>query len=429
MTTETVWPASIWQRYVLASEKRRPGTGTGVYFSVNAVLEFAGPLCVPTLTSAFRELVRRHELLRTRLVVDRGSEPLQVVRSDSTSAIELVDEDDVLAAEGWSHAPVRQERSPLSARLARRGPEAHVFSLHLHHLVSDPTTLWGVLGELAALYTAALGGADVPPAPAQYREYAVEELRRSGSDRDAAERWWSSAVGRARFASVRPGPESEPFAFREEFLAPDLRAAAERLARTYRGTLFVVLLAALACAMDPHVGDGDHLVFSTMFARRDRPRGEMPLGPCMVPAYIPVPRPTEGLSEAYAGAVRDGVLGSRRHSLLPTEAVRSMNPAFEDPENIVPFFEYLPLPRPRELAFGPVKGHVVDAAGSRDTGLARHLGIRARPASTGALVAHFSADGRGWTAPLTREVRRALGEVIDSAARTAPSGTATADRS
>lgn len=429
MTTETAWPASIWQRYVLASEKRRPGTGTGVYFSVNAVIELTGPLRVPTLMSAFQELVRRHELLRTRLVVDQGPEPLQVVRAEGASTIEVVDEDEVLTAEGWSHAPIRQEHSPLRARLTRRKPDEHVFSLHLHHLISDPSTLWGVLGELSALYTAALDGTDVPPPPAQYREYAVDELRRSGTDRHAAERWWSSSIGAARFASVRSGPASAPFAFREEFLSPDLRERAERLAKTYRGTPFVVLLAALACAMDPHVGDGDHLLFSTMFTRRNRPRGQDPLGPCMVPAYIPVPRPVAGLSAEYVGMVRDSVLDSRRHALFPTEEVKRMNPFFDDPGNIVPFFEFLPLPRPRGISFGSVTGRVIDSAGSRDTGLARHLAIRTRPTSAGALVAHFSADGKGWTAPLTREVRRTLGEVVGSAARAASPGMAAADGS
>ncbi|MFC7329741.1 condensation domain-containing protein [Marinactinospora rubrisoli] len=417
--TETVSPVSFWQLYSVKSERRRPGTGLGEYYTVSAVVELSGPLRVPVLQRAFRELLRRHDLLRTRVVMDEGPEPFQAVRAagEGPAEVEVVDEADVLAAEGWLYAPVRQETSPVRVRLARRGPEEHVLSLHLHHLIGDPTTLWGVLGELAALYRAELDGTDVPPPRAQYREYAADEARQSAAGRDAARDWWASSVGAARFASVRLGPPGEPFAFRDELLSPDLVARAGRLARTDRGTLFVVLLAALACAMDPYVAGGDDLVFLTLFERRDRPEWRGMLGPCMVPVYIPVPRPAAGLSADYVRAVRDNVLAARRHCLVTTKEVRLMNPFFHHPDSIIPFFEYIPVQRPAALAFGPVTGRVTDASGHRDTGLASFLSIRARATSTGALAAHLCADGRGWTAPLTREVCRAMGERIGSATR------------
>jgi hypothetical protein len=410
MAVDTIWPTSPWQRYALATRRTRPNANWSPWFTVNAVVELRGPFDRAVFAAALDELLRRHELLRTRLG-DNGREPVQVVAPQVAGTVELLDADDITA-----HAPVSADAlSPLVVRLARRGPRDHVLSLHIHHLLGDPATLWTILAELASLYSAALGGDSPPPPSAQYGEYSQYEATQTGGALDAAtRRWWASAVGEGRFGTVRSGSPGTPFAFREQVMTADEFAAAQRLSGAHRGTTFVTLLAALSCAMRPHVTDGD-LMFLTIFGKRDRPEWQRMLGPCIVASYLPVPSPPEQLTAPYSHAVRDAVLACYRHCRLDANDVSTMNPFFDDPTTIVPFFEYVPHSRPTDVRFGPAIAHVVDAAGPKDLGKARFLGLRTRTNSEGALVAHLSANGEGWTEPVTRGLWRDAAEKIRTA--------------
>lgn len=413
---DATWPASLWQRFALDLDRARPGAFLGPWFTLSVVLRLHGPLRLAVLAAAVDELVDRHDILRTRLGLDTD-EPCQVVTARVTGLLEVVDEADVPADGGWLHPPVAADRpSPLRIRVARRTADEHLLSLHLHHLMADPGTLWNLLSELAARYAGVLAGGPRPPVDAQYWQYTLAEAEQVRAGRRAAEQWWLRSVGDATFAAVRPDGHGGPFAFRRTLLAPPELAAVERLSRRNRGTTLVTLLAGTACAMAPHLGSGDGLMLDTLFSKRDRPQWQRLLGPCIVPAYLPVPRPPSQLDGEYTRAVRDQVLNCQRQARFPIEDVTAMNPFLTDPASVVPFFEYLPQRWPAPVEFGPVIGRVVDAAGPRDVGSAGALGIRVRQGTDGALLGHLSGDGVGWTEARTADLIEALPRQIRIAA-------------
>ncbi|MDX6261571.1 MAG: hypothetical protein QOH84_3259, partial [Kribbellaceae bacterium] len=189
-------------------------------------------------------------------------------------------------------------------------------------------------------------------------------------------------------------------AYRDSLLSTPEVAAVNALTKQHRSTPLITYLAALAHGMNPHVGPGDTLAFTTLFAKRDRPAWQHLLGPCIVPSYLAIPRVTGSLP-ADIPAVREAVVNCSRYSRYPASAIYQ---AIPDPQR-TPFFEYVPQQWPAAFTFGPVKAEVTTAAGPKDTGLADALAIRVRTRTDGVLTGHFSADGTDWTEPLVHQLQ------------------------
>jgi hypothetical protein len=393
---DKTWPLSLFQRTLVFHPHSRFWT-SGLWFTLNAIVEITGPFDHRVLRAALDELIRRHELLRTRII-----DGLQVVAPSVAGVLELTDEVEI-------HVPVPTTNpSPLVVRLTRLDADKHALSLHLHHFMGDPATLWAILTELGALYTAELGRAPKLPAPsAQYGEYAQYEVDLEQAGRAEAEQWWRNSLGNATFGAVREHKVDDPFATREQLLDAEATTAVERSARRHRSTLLSELLAGLACSMRPHIGEGD-LLYRTIFTRRDRPEWQRMLGACVVQSYIPLPRPPERLTAEYSRAVRERVLASHRYSRFDLAAADALARGAAST-----FLVYIPLTWPSRVTFGPATGAVVDAAGPKDLAPAGGLGFRVRP-QDGCLFGHVSGPGTGWTLPVVREVWRSLPALLES---------------
>ncbi|WP_186763331.1 condensation domain-containing protein [Lentzea tibetensis] len=385
------WPASLLQRSVLWLDRSRPGLLTGPWFTMNAVVRFDGALDLQLLRAAAEDLLARHELLRTRL-----DGPVQVVEDVVEPDFSVVD--DVLGPAEWLHTPVSSSaHTPLKLRFS---PRERLLSLHVHHLLSDASTLWRVLDDLAALYSARCGAA-APAAPTgQYGEFAVYEADLMRSGYAEAQAWWCRALGDVRFAS--PAQSSEPFASRRVVL-PDATLLESR-ARAQRSSPFALLLALLTDAMAGHVSAGDHLPFATVFLRRDHPRWRTMIGPCLVPVNLAVPLD----ACADLRLVNEHVIGAQRYSRFPWWETMRMNPHYAQPGGFPPFVELVPQLRPGTVSFGPVSATVVDAAGPPDSVRTENLGLRFRSAVDGALVTHMSGNGNGWARHVVDDVLDAL---------------------
>lgn len=362
---------SLWQTFALHLDANRPGFARGPWFTMNAVLELDGALDHSALAAAFHELQRRHDVLRTEITDGQLIHPLP------TAELELVD-----AVETHAEVPLA---APVRLRLA-----GNRLALHLHHMIADPVTLWTTLDELAALYSAQLTGADVPPPAAQYADYTLNEAALVERQRGPAGDWWQARITDAKPCPQPPDQPPGQFAYREQLLGPDDLAAVDLRTRQQRSTPLVTLLAALAAGMTPYVGAGDTLVFATLFSKRDRPQWQRVLGPCIVPSVLAIPR------DGDIAAVREAVVGCSRYARFPVLEA--------DVPIRAPFFEYVPQQWPAGYQFGPLHATVAAVAGPKDTGLADILGIRLRPTTDNALTGHFSGDGTDWTEPLVSQL-------------------------
>ena len=148
-------------------------------YHVSPLLELKGHVELAALRMAVRELMRRHEALRTViagdkqrvLCLDQLPDAGLTVTDLSLSGLS----DNRIAAALASHAcrPFDLSRGPLfEAHLLRVGPEDHLLLLKAHHIVVDGLSLNLVVKELAELYSATLHGVAANlPEPLQFREY------------------------------------------------------------------------------------------------------------------------------------------------------------------------------------------------------------------------------------------------------------------
>jgi amino acid adenylation domain-containing protein len=316
-----------------------------------AAVELRGRLEAGALGVAFRQVVQRHEALRTTFTSIAG-EPVQVIHPEPAEPpMAVVDLSGLCEGEVERLArveasrPFDLERGPLlRAMLVRLGPERHLLLLTMHHLVSDAWSLGVLIREVSALYRCA---EDLPPLPVQYADFAV--WQRAWLQGEALERplaWWRERLAGAPPALELPA-EGQARGSRQTLSLP-ATAGLEALARAEGTTLFVALLAAFQTLLQRWTGQED-MVIGTPFANRRRSEVQGLIG--FFVNTLPIRADLTGRPSfrELLRRAREQVLGVHEHQDLPFERIveelrpeRALgrNPLFQ----AVLAFQNVPLP-------------------------------------------------------------------------------------
>ncbi|MRG97788.1 non-ribosomal peptide synthetase [Polyangium spumosum] len=271
-------PASFAQQQLWLLDQL--GLGRAYHSQFAVTLE--GPLDVPALERSLQEIVRRHEVLRTSFLGERG-EVWQIIRSPPAFSLRIVDlsglaprsRDDAfrswIATDGDERIDL--ERGPmLRGRLLRLGEDRFVLLLTMHHIASDGWSIGVLSRELSELYSAFSRGkpSSLPELSVQYADYAVRqrELLRG----EVFERELGLACERLRGAptlldlpsmtdTVAPSRHGERRAGSVTFrLDQEIAEGLRRIGRQSGATLFMVTLAAFQVLLSRHTGVDDLLV-------------------------------------------------------------------------------------------------------------------------------------------------------------------------
>jgi condensation enzyme len=193
------------------------------------------------------------------------------------AAYDLLDE---VEAEPFSP----REMPLLRAVLGRLGKDDHVLALVTHHIAADAWSMQVIIADLAGCYAArAAGHAPGLPGACQYREFAAWQRTRQESWSGMAGGHWRERLSGARvhaLATDRALPEgaADPYSVHRFVIGAELGAAAARVARSARSSLFVVLLAAYNLLASQLTGESD-LVVPTFTAGRSQARFAGVVGP------------------------------------------------------------------------------------------------------------------------------------------------------
>jgi len=220
-------------------------------------LRLTGALDVPALTAALRDLVSRHESLRTTFDAVDGV-GVQVVHEPSAVSVpvpvvEPPDGLDRFLLEEYAR-PFDLRNGPLfRAVLARVSADEHVLLLTAHHIVTDGWSMGVLADELSTLYSAAVRGeeATLPPLPLQYADFAVwQRDRLSGTALDEHVAYWRrqlAGIAPLDLPTDRPRPAVRTSAGAVHgFVVPAaVTARLKTLGRERDGTLFMTLVAAV----------------------------------------------------------------------------------------------------------------------------------------------------------------------------------------
>ncbi|MFC8453229.1 condensation domain-containing protein [Kitasatospora sp. NPDC057223] len=329
------YPLTADQRRLWFLQKLRPrDAGYNMYLAHR----WRGPLSVPALGAALARLTARHEVLRTSFDVV-GDRPLQLVGEPAAVPVETVD----LAAEAGG-APVTGELitevtarranapfdlaagPPLRPTVYRIGPDDQIFTLVMHHIISDGWSARLMWEELLVHYRAELAGAasELPAPGAQFGEHAAAEAARlDGPSGEADFEYWRTKLAGVpplvlptdRPRPDRPGAEAEFGILR---LDTALTAAVERFAREQRCTPFMVLLAAYQVLLARWSGQHDFAI-GTPVAGRNLVGHESALGCFSKTAVVRADLSGDPDFRTVLRRVRSAVMGALGHQDVPLE--------------------------------------------------------------------------------------------------------------
>ena len=269
--------------------------GAGAAYNISWPLRLRGALDVVALERALNEIVRRHEILRSRFAVEDGR-PVQVVEPSRPVSLEFVDLSGETEREREAQrlidertqAPFDLAEGPLiRASLLRLEPAEHVLQVVVHHAAADGGSKVVFFRELGALYGAYLDNrpAALPEPPIQYADFA--RWQRSTQQGERLERelaHWSRELdgipAGLELPSDRPRPEAATLrgAWLRTKLADDTLERLGGLARTEGATLFMVMLAAFEVLLHRYSGQED-VVVGTPVDTRGRAELEQLIGP------------------------------------------------------------------------------------------------------------------------------------------------------
>ncbi|NBH06985.1 non-ribosomal peptide synthetase, partial [Amycolatopsis sp. SID8362] len=320
--------------------------GLSATYNIPWAWELTGPVDVGALQAAVRDVVARHEVLRTLLVEEQGT-PRQIVidPGDARARPDLVTEtstdldEHVTAAASYCFA--LDAEIPLRATLVSAGPERHVFVLLVHHIAGDGWSLPPLKRDLDTAYAARLRGEPPQwtPLPVQYADYTLwqREMFGRADDPDSllgrqAAFWRDTLAGlpdELTLPADRPRPaRSTNRGSAVSFTVPaEVHSGLRALANGSDTSTFMVLQAALA-ALLTRLGAGTDIPLGTPVAGRTDHALEDLAGFFVNTLVLRTDTGGDPTFRDLLARVREADLAAYAHQDLPFEhLVELLNPA------------------------------------------------------------------------------------------------------
>jgi amino acid adenylation domain-containing protein len=327
-------PLSLAQQRLWFLDQLEPGNSL---YNVPVALRLEGALDADALGAALREVVRRHESLRTTFREVAG-DPVQVIRDEPDLTLPLTDLSALSPEEQEAkvrRATAEETRRPfdltrgplLRAALLRLSEAEHVLLLTMHHIVSDGWSMQVLAREVAALYEAFGRGLPSPLAelPIQYADYAVwQRGRLEGGELERQLAYWRGQLAGAppalELQTDRPRPPAQSFRGQSLPLAlpRELSDGLRRLSRREGVTLYMTLLAAFQTLLSRHAGQDD-LVVGTPVAGRQRLETEGLIGFFVNTLVLRTDLSGDPTFRELLARVRETTLGAYAHQDVPFE--------------------------------------------------------------------------------------------------------------
>jgi len=325
-------------------------------YNVHGRRRLVGPIRVGTLEASIRAMLARHEALRTRFPTVDGR-PVQVVDDlDEHWRLRIEDvsgADDRQAAarrlaDEEGTAPFDLAEGPLfRCLLVRLDENEHIFSVTMHHIISDGWSIGLFVRELSALYEAD-GDADragLAELPVQYRDFAVwQRARLAGAELDRQVDYWRRHLDGAPPALTLPTarrratPEGAGCRLRSALSAEETTALHD-LCRKHGVTPFMAQLAALATVLGRWAGQSE-VVIGVPIAGRTDGGTESLIGFFVNTLPLRIDMSGEPTFADLLGRVRQVALGGYAHADAPLDVIVKELQVTRDPRR-TPLFQVI----------------------------------------------------------------------------------------
>ncbi|AEV98678.1 hypothetical protein A4D02_09040 [Niastella koreensis] len=248
---------------------------------------FEGPLDRNALEYAFKNVIERHEILRTVFREDQAGEVKQFVLAPEDASLNITFHD-------LRNEPQQEQKAQELVNAAYRRPfnlatgplitacligltdHKWVFSCVMHHLISDGWSRNILTKELLLFYNSYrnAGSASLPPLRIQYKDFAVwQRSQLSGEQMKAHKAYWLNAFeGELPVLDIltdRPRPARKTYngAYSAKIISRQHADRLKALGKEGDSTLFISLLAAVNVLLYRHTGQED-IITGTLIAGR-----------------------------------------------------------------------------------------------------------------------------------------------------------------
>ncbi|MDZ7342104.1 MAG: non-ribosomal peptide synthase/polyketide synthase, partial [candidate division KSB1 bacterium] len=266
------------------------------FYNIPSSVRLKGKLNLLAFERSILEVIRRHEILRTRFAAVKGR-PIMVIAPEPDFSLPQVDltmlseaereaEISRLANEDASR-PFNLATGPLfRATLLKLADDEHVVLFTMHHIISDGWSVNILLQEMGILYNAFSQGqpSPLPELPIQYADYA-HWLRNwlTGEVLENQLLYWKKKLANIpallELPTDRPRPAIKTFngSLRSFEISKDVSDKLYQLGQEHGVTLFMTLLAAFKTLLHRYAGQTDISV-GTPIANRTRQEVENLIG-------------------------------------------------------------------------------------------------------------------------------------------------------
>ena len=264
-------PLSADQRRLWFLQRLQPSSAA---YHVPLAVQFAGSFDSEAMREAVRELVARHEVLRTIFPEQQDGPVQRILPPDEPIAWETLDvsqePDPVGAAAEQVRARVGTPfdlaaEPPLRVTVLRTGVDRHVLLILFHHIAIDEWTTGLAMGELRELYQSRIDRREsrLPVPRLQYADYAIWQAEQlAGELLSKSVAYWQAELHGARDHiewpfGVEPPAGNHPAGHAEFIWKAALTEPLRAIARSHGTTLFTVLHAAFAAFLARLTGQAD----------------------------------------------------------------------------------------------------------------------------------------------------------------------------
>ena len=350
-----ILPLSFAQERLWFLDKLDPGNP---FYNVPSAVRVNGRLSIAALEQSLNEIVRRHEVLRTRIGLSDGL-PVQVIDSWQKLTLAVTDLSGVPSTEREDAArrlameeagrPFDLTSGPLiRAFLVKMAEDDHILIMNTHHIASDRWSAIVLMGELSALYQAFLANkpSPLPELAIQYADWAVWQRDfLTGEQLERQLAYWKHQMEGAppviELPTDRPRPAVQTF--RGANLSVTVPAATlTRLQEFSRGedvTVFMTLLAAFSVLLHRYTQQED-IVVGSPIAGRNHSETEKLIGFFVNTLVLRASLAGNPTFRKLLDRVRETAIGAYAHQDIPFEKlVEELKPERDTSRN--PLFQVM----------------------------------------------------------------------------------------
>ncbi len=326
-------PLSFAQERLWILEQFAPGSAA---YNIPAALRLRGDLNTTALEQALKDIVFRHEALRTRINNDENGDGIQLIDDGKQFALHRASLDDtsetaiIAAVTKEANTPFDLQNDMLfRATVIALSEQDHLLLITMHHIISDGWSIDILQRELITLYQAAIDQqtVELPPLAIQYADFAA--WQRQWQDDNTLQKhldfWVNTLRGAPPILQLpydRPRPPIQTLngAMHRFTLDEQLASQAKRFGADQSTTLYTTLLSAFALLLSRYSHQQD-ICIGTPVAGRNRAEVENLIGYFVNTVVIRNDLKGNPTGLELLERVKEGSLAAFAHQDIPVERV------------------------------------------------------------------------------------------------------------